>query len=328
VRDPKDNPEPAAGIVPCWVGINYTIWERHQARLEKLQQECPHIPLSGKDGGNTPRAAEHQSRDEWGCLWHFPGMGLDGVVVEHPLDTWDRRDTWKPPSPAERIAALRNTPEDQRPRGVGTEHGFLFLRLTYLRGFDNFMVDAGEDNPKLYELRDLVTDYWYDLVNAHLDCGATHVNAADDLGLQNQLPVSPSMWRKLLKPGYARIFGLARERGATVSLHTDGYVVDLIPDLIEVGVTTLNPQDLVNGLDNLVRLAKGKVHLALDIDRQKVMVFGTPEEIDAHIENCIRTLGSPDGGLSLVWGVYPGNPIGSIEAGVRAMQKYHDLWVR
>ena len=245
--DPKDNPEPAAGIVPCWVGINYTIWERHQARLEKLQQECPHIPLSGKDGGNTPRAVEHKSRDEWGCLWHFPGMGLDGVVVEHPLDTWDKLDAWEPPSPAERIAALRNTPEDQRPRGVGTEHGFLFLRLTYLRGFDNFMVDAGEDNPKLYELRDLVTDYWYDLVNAHLDCGATHVNAADDLGLQYQLPVSPSMWRKLLKPGYARIFGLARDRGATVSLHTDGYVVDIIPDLIEVGVTTLNPQDLVNG---------------------------------------------------------------------------------
>jgi len=324
------NKAPASqpGLVPCWVGINYTIWERHDDRLDKLQQECPAISIGGKDGGNTPRAVAHKSRDEWGCLWHFPGRGLDGVVIEHPLDAWDKLGAWEPPSPARRIAALQELPADQSPRSVGTEHGFIFLRLTYLRGFDNFMIDAGEGNPKLYELRDLVADYWYDLIKAHLDRGATSVSAADDLGLQHSLPVSPATWRRLLKPAYARIFGLARERGATVSLHTDGYIVDIIPDLIEVGATTLNPQDLVNGLDNLARLAKGKVHLSLDIDRQKTMVFGTCEEIDAHIERCIRTLGSPEGGLSLVWGVYPGNPLDSIEAGVRAMQRHHDMWVR
>ena len=120
--------------------------------------------------------------------------------------------------------------------------------------------------------------------------------------------------------------GLARDRGVPVHLHTDGYIVDIIPDLIEIGVTDLNPQDLVNGLDNLERLAKGKVHISLDIDRQRITVFGTPEQIDVHIKTCIETLGSPTGGLSLVWGVYPGTPIENIEATVRAMEKYHDLW--
>jgi len=186
---------------------------------------------------------------------------------------------------------------------------------------------VAEDHPKLYELRDTVTDYWYEIAKAHLDCGAKHVGGGDDLGLQERLPISPEHWRKLIKPGYSRIFGLARERGATARLHTDGYIVDVIADLIEVGVTDLNPQDLVNGLDNLARLAKGKIHISLDVDRQKITVFGTPEEVDAHIENCIQTLGSPEGGLSLGWGVYPGTPIENIEAAVRAMQKHHDLWV-
>lgn len=322
------NNKPSTGIVPCSVGINYTIWDVHEDRIEKLQQECPHVSIGGKAAKDSPRSVEHKKRDEWGCLWHFPGMGLDGVVIEHPLDTWDKLEAWQPPSPEERIKALKDTPEDKRPRSVGFEHGFLFLRLTYLRGFYNFMVDVSEENPKLYELRDIVADYWYEIAKAHVECGATNISAGDDLGMQDRLPISPDAWRKLLKPAYKRIFDLARDRGGSVHLHTDGYIVDVIPDLIEIGVTSLNPQDLVNGLDNLARLAKGKVRIALDIDRQSITVFGTAAELDAHIENCVRTLGSPEGGLSLSWGVYPGTPVESIEAVCRAMEKYHDMWAR
>jgi uroporphyrinogen-III decarboxylase len=258
-------------------------------------------------------------------------MGLDGQVIEHPLDSWEKFGKWRAPSAAERVEAIekeaKERPDEERPPHAGLEHGFLFLRLSYLRGFENFMIDVAEENPKLYELRDVVADYWYQITKAHLDCGATHVDAGDDLGLQDRLPIAPDSWRKLIKPAYSRIFGMARERGATVRLHTDGYVLDIIPDLIEIGVTDLNPQDLVNGLDNLVRLAKGKVHISLDIDRQSITAFGTPGEVEAHIEKCIRTLGSARGGLSLVWGVYPGTPIENIEAAVRAMEKHRDMWV-
>lgn len=328
---PESQSEPSPGIVPCSAGINYTIWEQHEDRLEKLKEECPHVQIGGKDGANSPRAKEHKQRDAWGCLWHFPGLGLDGQVIEHPLDSWDKFDDWEPPSAAKQIdeilKAAEERPDDAPPPGAGMEHGFLFLRLTYLRGFSNFMLDVAEDSPKIYELCDIVADYWYAITAAHLDCGATHVGGGDDLGMQDRLPISPASWRKLIKPAFQRIFGLGREHGASVSLHTDGYIVDIIPDLIEVGVTSLNPQDLVNGLDNLERLAKGKIHIALDIDRQKITVFGTAEELDAHICNCIRTLGSPEGGLSLNWGVYPGTPIENIEATCRAMQKYHGMWV-
>lgn len=327
----QSKPDAILGIVPCDVIINYTIWERYAKRLETLQQVCPHIPMRGKNGKNSPRAKEHKTRDTWGCLWHYPGMGLDGQVIEHPLENWDLFNKWQAPSANERIKAVlkeaAKNPNEKPFRQADLEHGFLFLRLTYLRGFENFMIDVAENNSKLYDLCDIVTDYWYQIAKAHLDCGAIHISGGDDLGLQDRLPISPSAWRKLLKPAYQKIFNLARERGATVHLHTDGYIVDIIPDLIEIGVTDLNPQDLVNGLDTLSKLAKGKIHISLDIDRQKITAFGTPEEIDAHIKNCIQTLGSPQGGLSLVWGVYPGTPIANIEATIRAMEKYHDIWI-
>jgi uroporphyrinogen-III decarboxylase len=324
--------EKKTGVVPCRVGINYTIWEQYSERLEKLKAEAPHVHIGGWQGKDSPRAREYKWRDEWGCLWHFPGMGLDGQVIEHPLESWDALETWQPPSPEARIRAIREQAEkrkaaEQPPPDGGLEHGFLFLRLTYLRGFENFMLDVGDDDPRIYELRDVVTDYWYKVAEAALDAGARRIVGGDDLGLQDRLPLSPDAWRRLLKPGFRKIIGLARERGAEFYFHTDGYIVDIIPDLIECGVTTLNPQDLVNGLDTLARLAKGKITISLDIDRQSVTVFGTPEEIDAHLRKCIETLGSPEGGLELIWGVYPGTPIENIEACVRAMEKYHDLWV-
>ena len=131
----------------------------------------------------------------------------------------------------------------------------------------------------------------------------------------------------LIKPAYAKLFAQVRSAGAKVYLHTDGYILDIIPDLIECGVTILNPQDLVNGLDQLAETAKGRVHIDLDIDRQSVTVFGTPLEIDAHIRRCVETLGSRDGGLSLVYGAYPGTPPENVAAVIRGMQVYSDMWM-
>ena len=69
-----------------------------------------------------------------------------------------------------------------------------------------------------------------------------------------------------------------------------------------------------------------KVYIDLDIDRQNITVFGKPEEVDAHILNCVRTLGSPNGGLKFIWGVYPGTPYENIEAVIRAMDRYATYW--
>jgi uroporphyrinogen-III decarboxylase len=188
------------------------------------------------------------------------------------------------------------------------------------------MLDLAEDSPEVRELIALVERYWFEVARRWVEAGADVVSFGDDLGLQHALPISPDAWRRFIGPAYRRIFQYCRSHGVQVHLHSDGYVLDIIPDLIDWGVTILNVQDLVNGLANLRRLAWGKVYLDLDVDRQNVTVFGTPEEVDAHILESIRTLGSPQGGLSLIWGVYPGTPLANIEAAVQAMGKYATIW--
>jgi len=165
------------------------------------------------------------------------------------------------------------------------------------------------------------------LPGLYLD-GQVIIQFADDLGHQRSLPMRPDTWRRLILPAYERLFAPCREQGVEVFLHTDGYILDIIPDLLEAGVTALNPQDLVNGVDNLKRLVWGKAGIVLDIDRQKITAFGTPEEIDRHIADCVCSLGSPVGGLMLIFGAYPGTPPENVGAVIRAMQRYHFLFRR
>ena len=97
---------------------------------------------------------------------------------------------------------------------------------------------------------------------------------------------------------------------------------DLVDDLIDGGVQAINLQDLANGIDWIRDNLTGKVCVDLDIDRQKVVRFGTPQEIDALIREEVEKLGSKTGGLMMIHGMYPGVPLENAKALMDAMEKY------
>ena len=308
------------------VHIWYQVWEEFGDKLEPLVGFSPYVSVHLDRKPN--QLAGSEATDVWGCGWVYPLESHDGQCTGHPISSWSDLNSYSPPDPAKYTDWKEAEKRVQRLKAKGkvaagsTDHGFIFLRLTYLRGFENLMMDMADSRPELERLIDIVEDYWFQVVKRWVEIGVDTVSFGDDLGLQDALPISPAAWRKYIKPSYARIFSYCRSNGVHVSLHSDGYIVDIIPDLIDCGVSSINPQDLVNGLDNLERLAKGKVYIHLDIDRQQITVFGKPEEVDRHILNCVKTLGSPHGGLSFIWYVFPPTPLENIEAGVRAMHNY------
>jgi uroporphyrinogen-III decarboxylase len=109
--------------------------------------------------------------------------------------------------------------------------------------------------------------------------------------------------------------------GHDVYMHTDGHIIEIIPDLIDCGVRIINPQVRANGLDNLARVCKGKVCVALDLDRQ-LFPFCTPADIDAHVREAVETLGAPEGGLLLSAEIAPDVPLENVEAICAALQRY------
>ena len=137
--------------------------------------------------------------------------------------------------------------------------------------------------------------------------------------------MSPAKWRKYLKPCFAKIYGRCHEAGLYVFMHTDGHIIEIIPDLIECGVNVVNPQIRANGLDNLVRVCKGKVCVHLDLDRQ-MFPFATPAEIDAHVREAVEALGAPEGGLWLIAETGPDVPLENIEAICTALERYRGFY--
>ena len=183
---------------------------------------------------------------------------------------------------------------------------FPFERAQAMRGLDNFLADmAGEPefaSALLWKIEGLcktLMGHFLDEAGDDLDI----IKIGDDLGMQENLLISPATYREILKPVHADFMQFIRSRTkARIFFHTDGDVYDLVPDLIELGVDILNPiQSGAGRMSDLVRLKRefGK-HLVFcgAIDTQRILPFGSPSEVRAEVRRVIEAL-APGGGYML-----------------------------
>ena len=329
-----DHPE----WIHCDVSLMAATWMKYREELEKLVLAHPRIFPNYKKGSRSFDAAggilaeTGRHKDNWGVVFANIERGLSSIPISYPIEDWSALDSYIPPDPmtednfSERgdWENIRQRFDDAKKNGNlatgGLAHGFMYMRLYYLRGFENFMLDLASDDPHLPKLIKIVEDYNLKLVEKYLSVGAEYISAGDDLGLQTSLPMSPEMWRKYIRPSYERIFATCRESDTPIRLHTDGHVLPIIPDLIEVGIKLLNPQIRANGLEGLQEMAKGKVAIHQDLDRQ-LFPFATPSEIEDHIGEVFEGLYMKEGGLMLHAECEPDVPLENIEAICRTLEK-------
>ncbi len=296
--------------LPVRISILPAAWKTYQGALSDIAEEFPLLfPGHDRRTFNYDKQPDKYNLgehvDAWGCVWENVRDGMDSIVTGHPYPT--RLSVQNIAMP---------TADDYLP------HGFMFLRITDLRGFEEAMVDFAEEPPELQRLIDTVLAYNMGQVDKVLALRQDHfLYFGDDLGMQHALPISPAKWRKWLKPCYKALYRKVMDAGRSVYMHTDGCIHEIIPDLIECGVTILNPQIRANGLQNLVRTCKGKVCINLDLDRQ-LFPFATPEQIDEHVRQCVEALYLPKGGLMLLAECAPDVSLVQIRAICRALMTY------
>lgn len=330
-----DHPE----WTPCGVGLMPGTWMRHREALAEIVLAHPRLFPGHEEGSedfdhiNDPLYEPGERTDSWGITWRNVERGLSSLVVGHPLEDWAAFETWRPPEPL-RDAAFGPQPEWRKVAerlerakergGLASagpfRHGFFYMTLYYLRGFENFMMDLAADEGRIHELTAIVERYNVTLIDKHLDLGAEYMSFGDDLGMQDSLPMSPAMWRKFIKPSYEAMLGRCRDRGVPVYFHTDGHVLEIIPDLVEAGVRVLNPQIGANGIEGLKDAAKGRVAMEVDLDRQ-LFPFATPTEIEDHIGEVYEGLFLKEGGLMLFAEIEPDVPLENVEAVCRTLEK-------
>jgi len=288
------------------------------------------------DPGPAHRAGQ-TFKDAWGCTWGSSIDGIEGVVIEFPLVDWDSFDLWRAPDPLEtgdrgpvNWQATREGVQAAKARGDltmgGLPHGFMFMRLTYLRGFENALLDMATDDLRMRRLIEVLVEHNMKIVRQYVDMGVDVMNLGEDLGTQTGSIISPAMFRKWITPTYETLIAPCRDKGMLVALHSDGNIMDLMDEFDIAGVGIINPQDLCNGIDNLAREVKGRFCIRLDVDRQTIVPFGTRSEIRSLIEEEVRKLGSPQGGLEFICGIYPPTPAENVDAVLEAMKEFRTYW--
>ncbi|NLM77580.1 MAG: hypothetical protein GX173_05775 [Ruminococcaceae bacterium] len=327
--------------IPVNFSINDACWQayEHDLLFELMETHPLLFPhFQRPSGPYAPRFGLVARRDEpysddFGCLWQTTVDGITGVVTGHPLRDWSAYADWTLPDPEQCSGigpvswpAVASDVTARRARGELTwgalRHGHTFLQLCDLRGYENLLYDMADETPLLWDLIRRLETFNAAIIRHYLDLDVDMLMYAEDLGMQNGPMLSPAYFRKYIKPSYRRLMQPARDRGKIVHMHSDGHLHDLIDDLLDGGVEVINLQDLVNGIDWIAQRLAGRVCVELDIDRQQITTGGTPEQIDELIRTEVSRIGRREGGLMLLFGLYPGTPVRNIKALMDAMERY------
>jgi len=252
--------------------------------------------------------------DEWGIQALKPDDSLYYRFEKHPLENAETVGDilkYKLPDPCDkgRFEGLKEKVEYlYKNTGyalVGETGDSIFERAWYLRGMENVFNDLYFNQEVLKTILEKVTDYFIAKVDSFLNIVGDYIDVfftGDDLGTQNGPLFSPEMYKKIVKPFQKKIFSFIKTKTkAKLIFHSCGSIFDFIPDLIEIGVDGINPVQTTAYKMN-ARFLKREFGKDLSfwgaIDTQKILPFGSEEELKEEIKNKITDLGL-DGGYVL-----------------------------
>ena len=261
------------------------------ARLDNhlLRVDIDHPPRLSDDG--------RVGFDWWGAGW---GTATEGYWhASAPLaDSTDLTAfPWPDPQAPELLgSAATAIAADAGRHFVVPNFGFaLFERAWSLRGFDEFLMDMVCEPEWATELLDRITAIQCTLARRFVALGVDGGYFGDDYGAQKSTLFAPALWREMIKPRLARMFSVFRDAGLPVILHSDGDIWPILPDLIDIGLTCLNPvQPEVLGHDRLYREFGQHLSFYGGISTQAVLPKVSAAQVRAATEACIRDL-APDG---------------------------------
>jgi uroporphyrinogen decarboxylase len=270
---------------------------------------------------------------EWG-IGHRRGSELHFIRFVHPLrkaTTPQEIEYYPLPTFAEpwRWVRLDRTCKEYHTRGLcvgGNCASTIFETAWQLRGMERLLVDMLQQPEMAAILLDRVTAIRCVLVERLVHLGVDVLILGDDVAQQHGMLLSPGMWRSWLRPRLAQVIQAARHVRPDILIfyHSDGNLLPIIPDLIEIGVDILNPVQ-PECMDPAFLKQRFGDQLAFwgTLGTQTTLPFGTPQEVQDEVRWRIETVG-PGGGLLLgpTHALEPDVPWENILAFFEAVQRY------
>lgn len=165
----------------------------------------------------------------------------------------------------------------------------LYERAWTLRGMENLMMDFIDNPDFVHELMSAICEYNVAQVEKALTYEIDAVYFGDDWGQQHGLQMGPALWHEYIYPQLKKMYGVVRDAGKYVFIHSCGDVDELFDDLVEIGLNCFNPfQPEVMDVATLVKQYRGRLAFHGGLSTQKTLPYGNVDDVRAETRRLLE----------------------------------------
>jgi uroporphyrinogen decarboxylase len=296
--------------VPAWCGASAEFWAKAK-RLLRTDDEGLRR-LFGDDfrrvwsryaGPELPLSPGATYRTIFGI--ERAGIGY-GQPLEHPLATATLKEIhdypWPDPAWID-VSQIRGEAEAYQKQYavLGGEWSPFWHDLIDLLGMENMYLKMYDDPGLVDAVLGHLVDFYATVSQTIFDAAADALDIffiGNDFGCQRGPLLSEAMFRRFMLPHLARLVDLGHGYGLKVMMHCCGGFVELMPDMIEIGLDGLHAiQPCCRGMDLawLKNEFGDKILFNGAIDSHHVLIKGTPDYVRQKTREVLEIM-KPGGG--------------------------------
>ncbi|WP_027471550.1 uroporphyrinogen decarboxylase family protein [Saccharicrinis fermentans] len=243
-----------------------------------------HFIKLGQSSGFKVDIGNNRKKDIFGVTWDMTlekDIGnVEGLVIPEPtMEGYEFPDIENPmlyEGIEEKIAANKD-------KFVLYSIGFsLFERYWTLRGMENAFLDFMMYPDFVKDLLRKIADFNIAVITNVCERypEVDGIYFGDDWGAQQGLMMGKEVWMEFLYPELKRMYANTKSHGKYQLIHSCGDIAEVIPELIDAGVNSINPfQPEVLNVDELLNTYRGKVTFHGGLSTQKTLPYGTVQDV-------------------------------------------------
>ncbi|MDX1358029.1 MAG: uroporphyrinogen decarboxylase family protein [Clostridia bacterium] len=172
----------------------------------------------------------------------------------------------------------------------------IFEKSWSLRGFENALEDMFINEKFYEELAEKITDHLMGFVDIAMEYDVDGIMFGDDWGGQKGLLMGKARWKRYFKKNYLRLYDQVHKAGKKVLSHCCGNIVDILPDLIDIGLDVYESfQPEAMDIFEVKKKFGADMTFWGGLGAQSVIPFGTPRDIDTQVEILRKRMGAGGG---------------------------------
>lgn len=173
--------------------------------------------------------------------------------------------------------------------------------INEMLGMEEYFIYSMVNTKEIIILAEKIMEYEINKAKLFIDKGADTILIADDMAYNTGTFLNPELMRKVAFPFYKQaVKEIKRHKNIPVFLHTDGYIMNVMEDIVECGFDGLQSLQPSAGMDiEKVKKQYGDTLCLMgNIDLDRILSFATPQEVADNVKRTID-IAAPGGGFIL-----------------------------